>query len=86
MLCPHCQQVWLSVKNSMMSIHEQIDLFEKVMGDWKEAKNIVVPDKQDVAWVISGRDFETMTVTPSLDASASGHWHGFITAGNIITA
>jgi Family of unknown function (DUF6527) len=43
----------------------------------------VILCKPETAWTISGQDFETMTVTPSLDASAAGHWHGFITAGNI---
>lgn len=28
--------------------------------------------------------FETMTVTPSLDGSAGGLWHGFITNGVIV--
>jgi hypothetical protein len=39
------------------------------------------------AWVIVGgienANFETMTVTPSLDGSAGGLWHGFITNGEI---
>jgi len=28
-------------------------------------------------------DFATLTVTPSIDASSSGNWHGFITNGEI---
>lgn len=28
--------------------------------------------------------FETLTVTPSLDGSAGGLWHGFITNGEIV--
>lgn len=28
-------------------------------------------------------DFTTLTLTPSVDASASGHWHGFITNGEV---
>lgn len=34
-------------------------------------------------WQRTGDDFETMTLTPSIDASNSGHWHGFITGGQI---
>lgn len=38
-------------------------------------------------WKIEGgienATFETMTVTPSLDGSAGGLWHGFITNGEI---
>ncbi len=41
----------------------------------------VVPAKRGYAWEKSGDDFDTLTITPSLDCSASGHWHGFITAG-----
>lgn len=32
-------------------------------------------------WQREGETFETMTITPSVDASASGHWHGFVRNG-----
>ena len=32
-------------------------------------------------WHREGDTFDTLTLTPSIDASASGHWHGFITNG-----
>jgi hypothetical protein len=35
-------------------------------------------------WTIEGdEDFNTLTLTPSIDASKSGHWHGFITNGEV---
>ncbi|MDB5965862.1 MAG: hypothetical protein JWQ72_2362 [Polaromonas sp.] len=34
-------------------------------------------------WTESGDGFETMTLSPSVDASGSGHWHGFITNGEV---
>lgn len=34
-------------------------------------------------WAISG-EFENLTVTPSIDGSAGGNWHGFITNGQIV--
>lgn len=43
----------------------------------------VVPVKPDYAWQFSGDTFETLTIAPSLDASASGHWHGHIVNGEI---
>ena len=43
----------------------------------------VVSCRPTCAWTRSGDDFETLSVQPSIDASASGHWHGFITNGNI---
>lgn len=30
-----------------------------------------------------GESWDTLTLTPSVDASATGHWHGFITNGEI---
>lgn len=32
-------------------------------------------------WQRSGTTFDDLTLTPSIDASAHGHWHGFITVG-----
>lgn len=64
-----------------MKVSDQIDLFEKVLAD-KSLENIV-PCGKDTSWEIKGT-FENMTVKPSLDASASGHWHGFITDGIIV--
>jgi hypothetical protein len=38
---------------------------------------------QHPRWTRAGDTFETLTLTPSIDASAHGHWHGFITCGTI---
>lgn len=77
--CPHCRGIWLSCKNVAMSSQEQFDLFEATLGpDWNM---IIVPMKESYAWQFSGKDFETLTVTASVDASNSGHWHGSITNG-----
>lgn len=63
----------------------QRDVAEKMFGD---DDFCVVPCNELSAWTISGgiasAVFDTMTVTPSLDASASGNWHGFITNGEIV--
>jgi hypothetical protein len=37
-----------------------------------------------IAGGIDAADFGTITVTPSLDGSAAGNWHGFITNGEIV--
>lgn len=35
-------------------------------------------------WSITGGEsWETISLMPSVDASASGHWHGFITNGEV---
>lgn len=81
-LCPHCKKRWLSCKNVKMSGGAQVTLFRAAVGDANI--NVVVPTKDEFAWNISTRDFETMTVTPSIDASPSGDWHGHIKNGAIV--
>lgn len=53
-----------------------------------EAPHSVQGCNPDCAWTIAGgiasATFETMTVTPSLDGSAGGLWHGHITNGQIV--
>lgn len=34
-------------------------------------------------WQRTGETFDSLTLSPSLDFSASGDWHGFIKDGNI---
>jgi Family of unknown function (DUF6527) len=80
--CPHCRKIHLSCKRVKMTIGRQVDLFEQVFGEGAAGEN-VVPSNKDVAWRISG-DFDSMTITPSIDASGSGHWHGSITNGEIV--
>lgn len=78
--CPHCQQVLLTCKNVVMSEQEQHDLYEKTFGvDWNE---LVVPCKPEFCWTFSSTDLETLTISPSIDASRSGHWHGSVTRGD----
>jgi hypothetical protein len=43
----------------------------------------VVGCKSSCAWKRTSDDFATMSVTPSIDSSPAGHWHGFIVAGEI---
>jgi hypothetical protein len=45
----------------------------------------IVGIKDDYCWTFpAGGDFTTLTVTPSIDASASGNWHGHITNGEVV--
>jgi hypothetical protein len=34
-------------------------------------------------WHRSGETFETLTLTPSIDTSEHGHWHGNVTDGEV---
>jgi hypothetical protein len=38
----------------------------------------------EFVWNIAGGDgFENLSLTPSVDASKAGHWHGHVTGGQI---
>lgn len=79
-LCPHCRKDWLTCKNIILPQQELYDIYERHFGeDW----NIVmVPCRADYAWNITG-DFSNLSISPSVDASASGHWHGWVTSGEM---
>lgn len=36
-----------------------------------------------IIWKRTGETFDTLTLTPSINAEAAGHWHGFITNGDV---
>jgi hypothetical protein len=79
--CPCCRDRWLTCKNFAATRQQIFDILHDGLGEtWNE---IVVPPKPETAWLWSTPSFDVMTVAPSIDASESGHWHGFITAGEI---
>jgi hypothetical protein len=59
-------------------------------GDCIDENLTIVPPKPEMAWGWKWNgptwaDFiTTLTVMPSIDASDSGHWHGFITNGQVV--
>jgi hypothetical protein len=85
--CPHCEAttpgegVWISCKSVPMGIRQQFELFTAAGVEEEGSRRGVVPMREDTSWSITGDDFETMSVSPSIDASASGHWHGCISVG-----
>ncbi len=65
----------------MMVLPDRIELSTSPLP---RVKSAVVAGRKFIGWAMKdGPIFETMTITPSIDASASGHWHGFITNGEI---
>jgi hypothetical protein len=80
-LCPHCQQTRIAVTTRPLKASDQ---FEGLAALHPDSHGDIVPAKQMFAWTIDGEDFATISVTPSVDASASGHWHGFIKNGDIV--
>lgn len=76
--CPHCRETWLTCTFQSIKMSTQLELYRP---EGEASRGDVVPSRQDYAWRRNGDDFETLSVTPSVDASSSGHWHGFITNG-----
>lgn len=72
-LCPHCQAMRLG-------IHFR-DIGHTLIGVY-EPDTIHVPQGTTI-WDLTGTSFADLSVTPSVDASQSDHWHGFITQGEI---
>lgn len=42
-----------------------------------------VGNNKGLRWARTGETFETLSLSPSVDASSSGHWHGFIGNGAV---
>lgn len=72
----------LTCKRVPMGAREQCDAISS-FADGKYREKVVVRTVPEMSWAFEGNDFSTLTVTPSIDASASGNWHGFITNGEI---
>lgn len=68
--CPHCRHERLGVL-----FVEEID-----RDGLPNSTHWAVNKKK---WNRQGETFETLTLSPSIDASESGHWHGFIRNGEI---
>ena len=79
--CPHCQKVWLTCKNVAMSNKDQRELITAAGLEPTGPRYGAVLMDAGCAWKWDTTDFATMSVTPSVDASRSGHWHGTITKG-----
>lgn len=95
--CPHCRTEWLTCFRKKMRIFgDEVDKpwrWTGQMGYIREAldriglldqmENAVVPCEFDTVWKFSGDGFHNLSVTPSINAEKSGHWHGHITNGEI---
>ncbi len=74
--CPHCRTQRLGV------------LFKNAIDPEGWLALGVTRHHADCEWDRTGEDFETLTLTPSIDASNKridfhNHWHGFITNGEV---
>lgn len=84
-LCPHCRQCRIGVpfdepiggeklesiigRDLTVHLHSQ----KKFLADLMNKKH----------WHREGETFETLTLSPSIDTSEHGHWHGHINNGEI---
>jgi Family of unknown function (DUF6527) len=81
--CPHCppgergETTFLGVMFRTLIDRDQLDIDERGWPDYM-AKH----PKQNF-WNRAGDTFDTLTLTPSIDCSQAGHWHGYITNGAI---
>lgn len=60
--------------------------YEAIVRSGAAAEGMWQPANEAAPWSIPNietANFETLTVTPSVDGSAGGLWHGFITNGEI---
>jgi len=73
--CPHCRETRLGIVFHRRG-HEAIDdVYIRAHHGGNPNEHI---------WDLQSEgDFDTLTLFPSIDASATGHWHGFISAGEI---
>jgi hypothetical protein len=77
--CPHCREIWLTCQTEPTPMGKQCDENEAALGE----DALYCPANPETKWAVSSRNFAEISVTPSIDASKAGHWHGFITNGEI---
>lgn len=79
--CPHCQKTWLTCTLVELDFQEQCKVLVQTLG---EGHGLEIVTCEKLAWTAGpALDFEHLSIAPSIDASASGHWHGHIKDGGI---
>lgn len=82
-LCPHCHTQRLAVQfaNPIGGEVRPLISNRQAMEHPELGRDVVWPGH---LWQRTGETFETLTLAPSVDASKSGHWHGFVQNGEIV--
>lgn len=78
--CPHCVKLHPNEPLERGGPIQFLGVFFRNPVDEKPHTDDVPLER---LWSRIGDTFETLTLSPSIDASASGHWHGFIVQGRI---
>jgi hypothetical protein len=82
-LCPHCRQIRLAIFFDVpVCSNNPVDItaLHRLQADHGYLADHHIGR---ILWHREGDSFETLTLTPSVDTSHFGHWHGFITNGAI---
>lgn len=87
-LCPCCKKDRLTCFTRATPFREQVKIMHAALNSEPEDEDDWpidwVPSNAQAKWELSNTDdFSTLTVHPSIDASASGNWHGFIRNGEV---
>lgn len=82
-LCPHCRARRLAIFFDLPICGAPPANLKQVHRDVHENDYLADHHIGRVLWHREGDSFETLTLTPSIDASAWGCWHGFITKGEV---
>jgi hypothetical protein len=65
------------------AMRAQWALFDAAFPEREHGAELVQACERECAWTATGDTFDTLTITPSIDGSRGGLWHGFITNGAI---
>ena len=84
-LCPCCRECRIGVPFDVAIGGEKL---ESIIGrdltvNLHREQAALANKKNEKHWHREGETFDTLTLPPSIDASQHGHWHGFITNGQV---
>ena len=72
---------WITCKRVPLEREKQYELIYRDNPQF--VGQTVVMTQDAMVWSFAGNDFATLTVSPSIDHSPSGNWHGFVRNGEI---
>jgi hypothetical protein len=76
--CPHCRECKLVV-----FFADPVDT-NGLPGIDLDVTHYIAEHPERPYWHRTGDTYDTLTLSPSVDVSKHGHWHGFVTNGDII--
>lgn len=82
-LCPHCREQRIGVM--FKPFIDPDDLVKLATWALPGAPNPNTGEVTEVLWwTRTGDTFDALSLTPSIDLSKYGHWHGYITNGELL--